>query len=204
MTLRREQIKNRKSNKFYFSFRVSFSGLLPPGYWGPASPIGGTLLSFTIPLYIILNHTMIYVPYKLQYDLLSWWDGGVTVEKAVKPVTAVQDCVSTFVSSKPLDILDEGPKCFNNLVTGLRLISVSESSQCFCDLGFNFTTFLWVRSAISLILLSADDSQPCQSRAHRLTNGRLYCVYRWVKGILLALLSFNKKWSARQSRVSQV
>lgn len=145
--------------------------------------------------------------YHISY-IMTFSVGGVTVEKAVKPATAVQDCVSTLVSSKPLDILDEGPKCFNNLVTGLRLISVSESSQCFCDLGFNFTTFLWVRSAISLVLLSADDFQPCQSRVHRLTNRRLYCVYqlkeaRWYYYHSIKNGQHNKAESVRSSRKPQ-
>lgn len=33
---------------------------------------------------------------------------GVTGKKAVKSVTAVQDCVSEFESVKPLGIFDEG------------------------------------------------------------------------------------------------
>lgn len=35
--------------------------------------------------------------------------GGVTGERASKPVTAVQACVSTFV--KPLNIFDKGQQC---------------------------------------------------------------------------------------------
>ena len=158
---------------------------------------------------------MYHTSYIMTFSVGGDW-GGVTVERAVKPVTAVQDCASTSVSSKTQDILDEGPKCFNSLVTGLRLISVSESSLCFCDLGFNFTTFLRVRSAISLILPSADDFQPCHSWDHwtlpaasmqvfhPLTNRRLYCAHHSGKGSLLELLLFNKNWSAQQSSVSQV
>ena len=34
----------------------------------------------------------------------QWWGEG---DKAAKPMTAVQDCVSTFISLKPVDILKE-------------------------------------------------------------------------------------------------
>lgn len=36
--------------------------------------------------------------------------GGVTGEKAAKPMTAVRYCVSTFVSLKQVDVFDEGPR----------------------------------------------------------------------------------------------
>lgn len=46
--------------------------------------------------------------------------GGVTGGKASKPVSAVLDCVSTFVNSKPLDICVTGDlrtssDCFHTL-----------------------------------------------------------------------------------------
>ena len=46
------------------------------------------------------------------YELTSIWGGkgdggGVAGEKAEKPVTTVQDCVSTFVSMTSLDIFKE-------------------------------------------------------------------------------------------------
>lgn len=37
--------------------------------------------------------------------------GGIVAYKAAKPVTAVQDCISTFLSVKLLDIFDKGPWC---------------------------------------------------------------------------------------------
>lgn len=37
--------------------------------------------------------------------------GGVADNKGAKPVTAVQDCISTFVSVKLLDVFDKGPWC---------------------------------------------------------------------------------------------
>lgn len=39
--------------------------------------------------------------------------GEVTNEKALKPVTTVQNSASTFLSVKQLFIVDKGPQCFD-------------------------------------------------------------------------------------------
>lgn len=43
--------------------------------------------------------------------------GGVTVDEAAKPMTAVQDCVLTFVSKKPLDTFKKTSGQFAAVVT---------------------------------------------------------------------------------------
>lgn len=42
--------------------------------------------------------------------------GGVTVDEAAKPMTAVQDCVLTFVSVKSLDISNENSGYFPGML----------------------------------------------------------------------------------------
>lgn len=46
------------------------------------------------------------------YDLTSISSGGATDEKAAEQMTAIQDCVSTSASVKPLDIFNKASRQF--------------------------------------------------------------------------------------------
>ena len=61
---------------------------------------------FTIHVYDLTCH--------IQRWRGQWLGAG---DKAAKPMTAVQDCVSTFISLKPVDNSKETPEQFQTLFT---------------------------------------------------------------------------------------